>query len=80
MMTTLDLEFKRALHYHDEGYKSDNDYGHPPQITRPINMYSIFTTESSFDHSNFTTAQCPISPFTPNVLEACHSEKGSASA
>ena len=30
MMTAIDLEFKRALHYHDEGYKSNNDYGLPP--------------------------------------------------
>ena len=27
IMTALDLEFKRALHYHDEGYESNNDYG-----------------------------------------------------
>ena len=25
MMTGLDLEFERALYYHDEGYKSDNN-------------------------------------------------------
>ena len=30
MMTTLHLKFERALHYHDEGYESDNDYGLPP--------------------------------------------------
>ena len=34
MMTTLDLDFKRALHYHDEGYESDNDYGLPSWITK----------------------------------------------
>ena len=63
MMTALDLEFTRALHYHDEGY--DNDYGLPPQITSPICVYSIFTTEASFDPGDFNTAQHPISPFTP---------------
>ena len=67
MMTTLDLEFKRALHYHDEGYKSNNDYGIPPQITRHIHMYSVFTTEASFNPADFTTAQCPISPLTPRL-------------
>ena len=36
MMIRLDLEFKRAFHYHDEGYKSDSDFRLPPQITRPI--------------------------------------------
>ena len=63
-MTALDLEFERTLHYHDEGYESDNDYGLPPQITRPVHMYSIFTTETSFDLDDFTTAQCLISSFT----------------
>ena len=29
MMTTLDLEFKRALHFHDKGCESNNDYGLP---------------------------------------------------
>ena len=64
MMTTLDLEFKRTLHYHDEVYKSNNDYGLSPQITRPIHVYSVFTTETSFNPADFTTTQHPISPFT----------------
>ena len=29
MMTALDLEFERALHYYDDGYESNNDYGLP---------------------------------------------------
>ena len=68
MMTVLDLEFERALHYHDEGYESDNDYGLPSQITRPICVYPVFITEACFDPADFTTVQCPISPFTPR----CH--------
>ena len=65
MMTTLDLEFERVLHYHDEGYESNNDYGLSSQIARPICIYSVFTTEASFDPGEFTTGQCPILPFTP---------------
>ena len=65
MMTALDLEFKGALHYHDEGYKSNNDYGLQLQITRPIHEYAVFTTEASFNLADFTTAKCPISHFTP---------------
>ena len=34
MMTGLDSEFEKAMHYHDEGYESDNDYGLPPQVMR----------------------------------------------
>ena len=29
MMVALDLEFERVMHYHDEGYESDNNYGLP---------------------------------------------------
>ena len=65
MMTTLDLKSKRALYYHDKGYEKHNDYGFPAWITRPISVYSIITTEASFDLADFTTAQHPISPFTP---------------
>ena len=65
MMTPLDLEFERALHYQDEGYEGDNDHGLPPQIIRPIWVYSIFTTKASFNPVDFATTQCLISPFTP---------------
>ena len=36
MVTALDLEFERALYYHDEGYESDNDYGFPPCVMRLV--------------------------------------------
>ena len=79
MMTTQDLEFERALHYLDEMYESDNEYGLPSEITKPICLYSIFTTEASFHPADFTTAQCPSHLSLSDVLEAYHSEKGSAS-
>ena len=65
IMTTLDLEFKRALHYHDEGYESDNDYGPPTQVMKHVLVYSVSTTEASFNPTDYKGAQCPISPFTP---------------
>ena len=58
----------------------NNDYGLPPWVMRPICIYKVFTTEASSDPGEFTTTQCPISPFTSNVPEAYHSEKGSTSA
>ena len=46
MMTSLDLKFEEVMHYHDEEYESDNDYGlqaHTqlgipvqPRIPRPV--------------------------------------------
>ena len=62
MMTALDQEFEKAMHYHDEGYESNNDYG---QVTGPVHIYSVFTTEASSDPAKFTTNQCPIPPFIP---------------
>ena len=64
MMTALDLEFERALHYHNEGYESDKDYVLPPCITRPVCAYSVFSAEASFNPTNYTTAKSQLSPFT----------------
>ena len=36
IMPSLDLEFERDLHYHEEGYESYNDYGLPTQVMRPV--------------------------------------------
>ena len=58
-------EFKRALHYYNEGYDSDKDYRLPPHITRPVHIYSVFSAEASFNLAVYTTTQCQLSPFTP---------------
>ena len=70
IMTALDLEFERALHYHDEGDESDNDYGLPPHIRRPVCIYSVFSVEASFNLADYTTTQCQFSPFTPRHPKA----------
>ena len=41
MMTALDLEFEKDMHYHDGGYESDNDYGLPAGVMRPVCIYSF---------------------------------------
>ena len=61
----LDLEFERALHYHDERYESDIEYGLPTQVMRLVHVYSFSTTEASFNPTDYKGAQCPISSFTP---------------
>ena len=76
MMAALDLEFKRTLHYHDEGYKSENDYGLWPQIKRTICVNSIFTTEASSNPADFTTAQCLNSPFMPRCPRSLPLQEG----
>ena len=64
MMTALDLEFEKAMHYYDEGYESDNDYELSPQVMRPVCIYSVFTTETTYNPAEYMVTQCPI-PFTP---------------
>ena len=49
IMTALDLEFKKPLHYHDEGCESDNDYGLQTQVMKPVHVYSVSITEASFN-------------------------------
>ena len=64
IMTALDLEFKRALNYHDKEYDSDIDYGLPGPVMRPVCIYLVSTTEASFNPADYKAAQGPISPFT----------------
>ena len=47
VMTALDLELEKSFHYHDERYKSDNDYELPAQVMRPVHIYSVLTPEVS---------------------------------
>ena len=61
-MTAFDLEFERAPIYHDEGYNSDNDYGLPGPVMRPMHVYLVLTTVASFNPLDYKGAQCPISP------------------
>ena len=65
IMTVLDLKFEKALHYHDDGYNSDNDYGLPCQVMRPVCIYLVSTKEASINLTDYKGAQCPTSPFTP---------------
>ena len=39
LMTVMDLEFKKAMHCHNKGYKSEYDYGLPSQVMRPVHIY-----------------------------------------
>ena len=64
-ISALDLEFERALQYHDEGYGSDNDYGLPGPVIRPVCTYLVSTIEATFSPTDYKEAQLPTSPFTP---------------
>ena len=59
------LEFEKAMHYHDEGYKSDNNYGLPPQVMRPVCIYLVSTTEASFNLAHYKETQTLSPPFMP---------------
>ena len=48
IITALDLELERVLHYHDEGYYGDNDCGPSGQVMRTLHIYSVSPTEASF--------------------------------
>ena len=56
IMTALDLEFKRALHFHDEGYENNNDYGLPGPVMRPVHIYFVSTTKTSFKPTDYKGA------------------------
>ena len=66
IMTALDLEFERALHHHDEGYESDNDYDLPGPFLRPVCVYLVSMTEAFLNPKNYKGVQGPTSPSTPS--------------
>ena len=39
IVTALDLEIEKALHYHNENYDSDSDYHLPGPFLRPVCIY-----------------------------------------
>ena len=65
MRTALYLEFEKSLDYHDEWYESDNDYLLPAQVMRLVHIYSVYTTEASFNGGNYKEALVTISLFMP---------------
>ena len=65
IMTALVLEFERALHFHDEGYDSDNDYDLSGPFKRPVCIYLVSITEASLNPMDYKEAQGPTSPSTP---------------
>ena len=73
------LEFVKAMHYHDEGYEHDNDYGFPPELQG----LSTFTQSSQpRPPSTKLNSPQPSPQSYPSLLdipEAYHSKKGSAS-
>ena len=65
IVTVLDLEFERALHYHEEGYDSDSDYGLPGPFMKPVCIYLVSTTVASPSTADYRGTQSPTSPSTP---------------
>ena len=82
IMTALDLEFKRALHYHDEGYESDNDYGLRCLLVFSFfSVYSVSTMEASFNLLTTREHNVPSFPSHPgDPGMSCLSVKESADA
>ena len=64
IMTVLDLEVERALHYHDEEYDRGNNYGLSGPVMRPVHIYLVSTTEASFNPTDYKGAQFLSSTIT----------------
>ena len=56
IMTVLDLEFERTLHYHNEGYDNDNDYWLSAPVMKPVHIDLVSTTETSFNPTDYKGA------------------------
>ena len=62
---SIRLEFERALHYHDEGCDSDNDYDVPGPSMRPVCIHLVSLTEASLNPTDYKETQGSTSPSTP---------------
>ena len=74
MMTALDLEFERPLHYHDAGMRATTAMG-----AHPRSQDLSVCTPCSQQRPPFTELTSPqpstqSHPSLPDILEACHSE------
>ena len=58
-MTAYDLEFERALHYHNDGYNRDNDYDLPGPFMRPVHVYLVSMTEASLNPMDYKGHKAP---------------------
>ena len=50
MMTARDLEFEKTMHYHNEGYESDNSY---ELLMSPVHVYLVFTTDAPYNPAKY---------------------------
>ena len=64
IMIAGDFEFERALHYHNEGYDSDNDYDLSSPFMRPVHIYLVLMTEASLNPMDYRWAQSHTFPST----------------
>ena len=65
-MLPLEIEFERALQFHDESYKSSDNYDLPKLLIKPTHIYSVSSTpETSFNPTDYQESATPTSPSTP---------------
>ena len=67
-MLALEIEFERALQFHDEGYESGDDYDLPKPLIRSTHIYLVSSAaETSFNPTNYQESTTPTSPLIPEM-------------
>ena len=62
----LEMEFERALQFHDEGYESSNDYDLPKLLIRSTHIYLVSSAvETSFNSTDYQESTTATSLSTP---------------
>ena len=61
----MDLDFERELHYHDDGYDSDNDYCLAAPFMRPVCIYLLSSTKGSFNPTDYRETEGFTFPTIP---------------
>ena len=61
--SALEIEFERALHFHDEGYESGDDYGLPKPLITSAYINSVSSAaKTSFNPTHYPESTAPTSP------------------
>ena len=64
-MLALEIKLEGALYLHNEGYKTDDDYGLPQPLNKPTHINKgPSVAEASFDSVGYQGSTIPASPST----------------
>ena len=77
----LEIEFERALQFHNEGYESGDNYDLPKPLISSTHIYSVSSAdETSFNSVGYQKSTIPTSLSTPKKTSGITTSSSSLQA